>query len=70
MIVTETVKINGKNFTHNYSDENFYIRKVGTDEIYSDVYDLPRKKFTYEETEDKIEEVHFENKDKFDLTLE
>ena len=37
MIITETVRINKKKFIHNYSDEEFYIRKVGTDEIYSEL---------------------------------
>lgn len=56
MIITETVEINNKEFIHNYSDENFYIRKIGTEEIYSDAYDLLEMGHTYEETEEKIEE--------------
>ena len=54
MIIREIVEINGKSFIHSYSDENFYIRKLGTDEVYSEAYDLPEKKYTYEETEDKV----------------
>ena len=55
MIITETVELNGKIYTHNYSDENFYIQKQGTDEIYSDVYDLPEFNYVYIETDEKIE---------------
>ena len=55
MIITETREVNGKEFLYNYSDEEYYIKKVGTDEIYESAYDLPDKNYTYEETEDKIE---------------
>lgn len=54
MIITETVQLDGKTFIHNYSDSGFYIQKQGTDEIYSDVYDVPESNYTYIETEEKI----------------
>lgn len=63
MIVTKKVKIDNKNFIRTYSDENFYIKKVGTDEVYSEAYDLPKAGFTYEETEDKIEEIEDDDTD-------
>ena len=48
MISTETVTIDGREFTYTYSD-TFKIRKVGTDEIYTDAMDvLP---YEYEETD-------------------
>lgn len=62
MIVTEIVEINNKDFRHTYSDENYYIKKKGTDEIYSDAYDLIEKDYEYEETEDKIEDNNNDNK--------
>lgn len=48
MIRTETVIIDGREFTHTYSD-TFKIRKVGTDEIYTDAMDV--LDFQYEETD-------------------
>jgi hypothetical protein len=48
MIITETVTIDGREFTHTYSD-TFKIRKVGTDEIYEDAMDV--LDFQYEETD-------------------
>jgi hypothetical protein len=48
MIRTETVTIDGREFTHTYSD-TFKIRKVGTDEIYTDAMDV--LDFQYEETD-------------------
>lgn len=56
MVITETVTLNNKEFVHNYSDEKFYIRKVGTNEVYSEAYDLPEKGYKYEETQEKIED--------------
>ena len=40
-----------------YSDENFKIQKVGTDEIYDEAIDIETSNFTYEETDEKIEEI-------------
>ena len=54
MIKTEEVILNDKTFIKTYSDEEFYIRKVDTDEIYSEAFDLPTTNYTYEETEEKI----------------
>ncbi len=48
MISTETMVIDGREFTHTYSD-TFKIRKVGTDEIYEDAMDV--LDFQYEETD-------------------
>lgn len=55
MIVTENVKFGKKNFIKTYSDAGFYIRKVGTNEEYSEAIDLPSIGYTYEETDRKIE---------------
>jgi hypothetical protein len=48
MIITKTVTIDGREFTHTYSN-TFKIRKVGTDEIYTDAMDV--LDFQYEETD-------------------
>lgn len=39
----------------NVSDSGFYIRKVGTDEVYSEAVDLAYQEWTYEETDELIE---------------
>ena len=38
-----------------YSDENYRIRKVGTDEIYDEAIDVFPIQYNYEETSEKIE---------------
>ena len=40
-----------------YSDENYRIQKVGTDEIYDEAIDVFPIQYNYEETDEKIEEV-------------
>ena len=39
-----------------YSDENLYIKKVGTEEIYDEAIDVEDSNYEYEETDTKIEE--------------
>ena len=39
-----------------YSDENYLIKKVGTEEIYGEAIDVETSNFEYVETEEKIEE--------------
>lgn len=38
-----------------YSDEGFYIRKIGTNEVYSSAVDVDGAPYIYEETDEKIE---------------
>lgn len=40
-----------------YSDANFYIRKTGTDEVYTEAIDVDGAPYEYEETEEVIEKV-------------
>lgn len=40
-----------------YSDENYRIQKVGTDEIYDEAIDIEGSNYEYIETDEKIEEV-------------
>lgn len=47
-------------FIRHYSDQNLLIRKVGTDEIYSEAVDLPDTGFSYIETDIEIEEEEHE----------
>ena len=53
MITTKNVTINGRQFKKTVSD-TYLIRKVGTDEIYSEAYDLPEKDYEYEETDELL----------------
>ena len=55
MIKTENIVINDTAFKRTYSDENYYIQKVGTDEIYSEAVDILDKNYTYIETDEKFE---------------
>ena len=43
-----------------YSDQNKYIRKVGTEEEYDIAIDIENASYTYEETENEIESVEVE----------
>lgn len=54
MIKSEIVEIDNRHFKHTYSNENYMIRKVGTDEIYTGAYDVLESSFQYVETSDKI----------------
>ena len=56
MIVTEMIELNNRDFKKTYSDENFYIQKVGTEEIYSEAIDIPTANYEYVETNKKIED--------------
>lgn len=55
MVIKEIVTINGKDFQKHYSDNNKTIRKVGTDEEYTEAIDLLDKTWQYEETGNFIE---------------
>lgn len=43
-----------------YSNQNKYIRKVGTEEIYDVAIDIENAPYTYEETDKEIESVEVE----------
>lgn len=53
MLTTEFVTIGNRQFKKTVSD-TYLIRKVGTDEIYSEAYDLPEKDYEYEETDELL----------------
>ena len=48
MIIKENITIDGREFTRTYSD-TYKIRKIGTDEIYTDAMDV--LDYQYEETD-------------------
>ena len=58
MIVREfhETRFDGVNLYRTYSDINHYIRKVGTEEVYSEAVDVEDAPYTYEETDKEIEE--------------
>lgn len=45
----------GIKLNRTYSDENYKIQKVGTDEIYEEAIDIENAPYEYVETEEKIE---------------
>ena len=57
MIVREFYKErkDGVKLYRTYSNENYLIKKVGTEEVYSEAIDVENMPFEYEETEKKIE---------------
>ena len=62
MIVREyfMTRKDGVKLYKTYSDQNKYIRKVGTDEEYDLAIDIENASYTYEETEKEIESVEVE----------
>lgn len=65
MIVREfyETRFDGVNLYRTYSDTNHYIRQIETGVVYSDAIDVEDAPYTYEETEDIIEDVAHEMKD-------
>lgn len=59
MIVKEfyTTRKDGVNLYRTYSDEDYMIQKVGTDEIYEEAIDVETASYEYVETDQKIEET-------------
>lgn len=57
MIICEFYKTrkDGVRLFKSYSDQNLYIRKVGTDEIYSEAVDVENAHYEYTETDRPIE---------------
>lgn len=55
MIVRDNItREDGVVLVRTYSDERRYIRKVGTNEVYTDAIDLYQSAYEYEETEEYI----------------
>ena len=55
-IVTKRQKFGAHFFIHTYSDEQFRIRQVQTGVVYDEAWDRLDSEYTYEETDEKIEE--------------
>ena len=62
MIIKEyfTTRKDGVKLYKTYSDSGFYIRKVGTEEIYDEAIDVESAPYEYEETDEKIEQEELE----------
>ena len=62
MIVREYLmtRKDGVKLYKTYSDQNKYIRKVGTEEEYDIAIDIENAPYTYEETEKEIESCEVE----------
>lgn len=59
MIVKEfyETREDGVNLYKTYSDENYRIRQIETGAIYDEAIDVENAEYTYEETEEKIENI-------------
>lgn len=55
MIVTEEVQFGKKTFKRTYSDQGYIIKKIGTEERYSEAIDILDSDFEYKETNEKVE---------------
>ena len=55
MIIQKEVNIGSRTLLHTYSDSNKYILQVETNTKYDEAYDVIPCKYTYVETEEKIE---------------
>lgn len=62
MIIKEfySTRKDGVKLYKTYSDEGFYIRKIGTEEVYDEAIDVEGAPYEYEETEEKIEQEEIE----------
>ena len=60
MIVREfyQTRQDGVNLYRTYSDENKYIKKVGTNEEYSEAIDIEGAPYEYVETNKEIEQIN------------
>ena len=58
MIIKEfyITRNDGVNLYRTFSDANLMIRKVGTDEVYDEAIDVEGAPYTYEETNESINE--------------
>lgn len=56
MIIKEyfTTRKDGVKLYKTYSDGGFYIKKIGTEEVYDEAIDVEGAPYTYEETETTI----------------
>ena len=54
MIIQEIITIDDKQFKHTFSDSNLYIKKEGTEEIYTEAFDVMTSTVTYVETDKQI----------------
>ena len=64
MIIQQYVE-NGERIKH-YSDSNYKIRQIETGIIYEDAVDIIPCKYTYEETDELIEQVTLDNNSELD----
>lgn len=64
MIIKEfyLTREDGVNLYKTYSDQNFMIHKIGTEEIYDEAIDVENAPYIYEETDEKIKQDELERK--------
>ena len=55
MIIQKEINFGSRTLLHTYSDSNKYILQVETNTKYDEAYDVIPCRYTYTETEEKIE---------------
>ena len=55
MVIKEVIYIDDEPFVKHYSDEGYKLRKIGTNEIYSEAIDIFGADYEYEETDELVE---------------
>lgn len=63
MVVKEFYRVreDGVNLYRSFSNDGFYIQKLGTDEVYSEAIDVENAPYVYVETDEKIETEEMDN---------
>lgn len=56
MIQQEIITVNDRELRRTYSDNNKYIKQVETGIEYADAVDIPTATFTYEETDNELDD--------------
>lgn len=67
MIIQEILELNNIQLKHTFSSDHKYIKQLETGVIYDETYDLAELNYTYEETEDTIEEDLIQDLQSFKL---
>ena len=57
MVITEKAEIGDMHFRKTYSDQHLIIKKIGTDELYEEAYDVLDSSYSYEEIEEPMPSI-------------
>lgn len=66
MLAINTITINGIDFIKTISD-TYKIKKIGTEEIYTEAVDILNSGYSYEETEELLDSDEIEDSEAVDI---